>query len=35
MNNLQFIKKLYNGRNCYSDSLTEGELEQLHIPLWC
>ena len=31
MNNLQFIKKLYNGRNCYSDSLTEGELE-LHIP---
>ena len=32
MNNLQFIKKLYNGRNCYSDSLTEGELEQLHIP---
>jgi len=32
MNNLQFIKKLYNGRNCYSDSLTEGEIEQLHIP---
>lgn len=32
MNNLQFIKKLYNGRNCYSDSLTESELELLHIP---
>lgn len=32
MNNLQFIKKLYNGRNCYSDSLTESEIEQLHIP---
>lgn len=31
MNNLQFIKKLYNGRNCYSDSLTESEIEQLHI----
>ena len=32
MNNLQFIKKLYNGRNCYSDSLTESEIEQLHFP---
>jgi len=32
MNSLQFIKKLYNGRNCYSDSLTEDEIALLHIP---
>ncbi len=32
MNNLQFIKKLYNGKNCYADSLTEEEVELLHIP---
>lgn len=31
MNNLQFIKKLYNGKNCYSDSLTKEELELLRI----
>jgi hypothetical protein len=32
MNGLQFIKKLYNGKNCYSDSLTEEEIALLHIP---
>lgn len=32
MNSLQFIKKLYNGKNCYSDSLTEDEIALLHIP---
>jgi hypothetical protein len=32
MNSLQFIKKLYNGKNCYSDSLTEEEIALLHIP---
>lgn len=31
MNSLQFIKKLYNGKNCYSDSLTEDEIALLHI----
>lgn len=31
MNSLQFIKKLYNGKNCYSDSLTEEEIALLHI----
>lgn len=31
MNNLQFIKKLYNGKNCYSDSLTEEEIALLHV----
>lgn len=31
MNNLQFIKKLYKGKNCYSDSLTEEEISLLHI----
>ena len=32
MNGLQFIKKLYNGKNCYSDSFTEAEIALLHIP---
>jgi len=32
MNSLKFIKKLYNGKNCYSDSLTEDEIALLHIP---
>lgn len=32
MNGLQYIKKLYNGKNCYSDSLTEDEIASLHIP---
>lgn len=32
MNGLQFIKKFYNGKNCYSDSLTDAEIAMLHIP---
>lgn len=32
MNGLQFVKKLYNGKNCYSDSLSEEEIALLHIP---
>lgn len=32
MNSLQFVKKLYNGKNCYSDSLTNEEIALLHIP---
>lgn len=31
MGDLQFIKKLYNGKNCYSDSLTAAEIALLHI----
>ncbi|PKM78415.1 MAG: hypothetical protein CVU90_02650 [Firmicutes bacterium HGW-Firmicutes-15] len=31
MNNLEFIKKLYNGKNCYSDPMTQEELDLLHI----
>lgn len=31
MNGLHFVKKLYNGKNCYSDSLTEEEIALLHI----
>ena len=31
MANLDFIKKLYNGKNCYSDHMTEEELKLLHI----
>lgn len=31
MNNLQFIKKLYNGKNCYSDSMGKDEIQLLHI----
>lgn len=31
MNNLSFIKKLYNGKGCYSDSMTEEEINLLHI----
>ena len=32
MKKLDFIKKLYNGKNCYSDHMTEEELNLLHIP---
>lgn len=32
MRKLEFIKKLYNGKNCYSDHMTEEELNLLHIP---
>lgn len=31
MSRLDFIKKLYNGKNCYSDHMSEEELELLHI----
>lgn len=31
MTKLDFIKKLYNGKNCYSDHMTADELELLHI----
>jgi len=31
MNNLSFVKKLYNGKGCYSDSMTEEEIKLLHI----
>ena len=31
MSNLSFIKKLYNGKNCYSDHMSEEELALLHI----
>ena len=31
MSKLDFIKKLYNGKNCYSDHMTEEELKLLHI----
>ena len=32
MSKLDFIKKLYNGKNCYSDHMGQEELELLHIP---
>lgn len=31
MSNLEFIKKLYNGKNCYSDHMSDDELNLLHI----
>lgn len=31
MNSLEFIKKLYNGKNCYSDPMTQEEIDLLHI----
>ena len=31
MANLDFIKKLYNGKNCYSDHMTEEERNILKI----
>ena len=31
MGNLDFIKKLYNGKNCYSDHMSDEELELIHI----
>lgn len=31
MSNVDFIKKLYNGKNCYSDHMDRGQLELLHI----
>jgi hypothetical protein len=32
MSNLQLIKRLYRGKTCYSDALTEAELELLQLP---
>lgn len=31
MSNVDFIKKLYNGKNCYSDHMNREQLELLHI----
>ena len=31
MTKLDFVKKLYNGKNCYSDHMDESELQLLHI----
>lgn len=31
MDNLQFIQRLYNGKNCYSDSMTPEQIDLLHI----
>ena len=31
MSNLDFIRKLYNGKNCYSDHMSQEELELLHV----
>ena len=31
MSKLDFVKKLYNGKNCYSDHMGESELRLLHI----
>lgn len=31
MSNLEFVKKLYNGKNCYSDHMSEEELGLIHI----
>lgn len=31
MERLEFVKKLYNGKNCYSDHMGDNELEILHI----
>ena len=31
MSKLDFIKKLYNGKNCYSDHMNKDELDFLHI----
>ena len=31
MSRLDFVKKLYNGKNCYSDHMSDAELNLLHI----
>lgn len=31
MNNFQFIQSLYKGKNCYSDSMSDEQIELLHI----
>lgn len=32
MDNLSFVKKLYRGKNCYSDHMDFSELNKIHIP---
>ena len=32
MSYLDFVKKLYNGKNCYSDHMSADEIDLLHIP---
>ena len=32
MDNLQFVQRMYNGKNCYSDSMTDEQIASLHIP---
>ena len=31
MDNLQFIQRLYNGKYCYSDSMTDEQISLLHV----
>ena len=31
MSNLEFVRKLYNGKNCYSDHMSSEELGLIHI----
>lgn len=31
MTKIDFVKKLYNGKNCYSDHMDESELQLIHI----
>ena len=31
MTKIEFVKKLYNGKNCYSDHMNDSELQLLHI----
>ena len=31
MSKLDFIKKLYNGKNCYSDHMNEDEIGRAHV----
>lgn len=31
MSRLEFVKKLYNGKNCYSDHMSDEELGLIHI----
>ena len=31
MSRLEFVRKLYNGRNCYSDHMSDEEIKQIHL----
>ena len=31
MSNLDFVRKLYNGKNCYSDHMSDNDLSMIHI----